>query len=42
MNGTVRLSAAALADLPADWARPAYDRGQPCGMVHLGTGAFHR
>ena len=42
MNGTVRLSAAALADLPADWARPAYDRGQPCGVVHLGTGAFHR
>jgi fructuronate reductase len=42
MNGTARLSAAALGDLPADWTRPAYDRGQPCGVVHLGTGAFHR
>ncbi len=42
MNQTARLSAAALADLPADWARPAYDRSQPCGVVHLGTGAFHR
>jgi fructuronate reductase len=42
MNQTMRLSAAALADLPADWARPAYDRSQPCGVVHLGTGAFHR
>ncbi len=21
---------------------PVYDRGQPCGVVHLGTGAFHR
>lgn len=42
MNGTKRLSAASLADLPAGWARPAYDRNQPCGVVHLGTGAFHR
>jgi fructuronate reductase len=42
MNQTARLSAAALADLPADWARPAYDRIQPCGVVHLGIGAFHR
>lgn len=42
MNQTARLAAAALADLPADWARPAYDRSQPCGVVHLGTGAFHR
>lgn len=42
MNGTARLAAAALAELPADWARPAYDRSQPCGVVHLGTGAFHR
>ncbi len=42
MNQTARLSAAALAELPADWARPAYDRCQPCGVVHLGTGAFHR
>lgn len=37
-----RLSDAALADLPAAWGRPIYDRGQPCGVVHLGTGAFHR
>ncbi|GIX18342.1 MAG: mannitol dehydrogenase [Erythrobacter sp.] len=42
MNQTARLTAAALADLPADWVRPAYDRSQPCGVVHLGTGAFHR
>lgn len=42
MNQTTRLSSAALADLPADWARPAYDRDQPCGVVHLGIGAFHR
>jgi fructuronate reductase len=42
MNQTARLTAATLADLPADWARPAYDRSQPCGVVHLGTGAFHR
>jgi fructuronate reductase len=42
MNQTARLSAAALANLPADWAQPAYDRSQPCGVVHLGTGAFHR
>lgn len=42
MNTTGRLSSAALAELPADWARPAFDRSQPCGVVHLGTGAFHR
>jgi fructuronate reductase len=38
-----RLSAAALARLPAMIARPAYDRGalRP-GIVHLGLGAFHR
>lgn len=42
MNATLRLSAAALGELPADWVRPAYDRDQPCGVVHLGTGAFHR
>ncbi|KPF65588.1 mannitol dehydrogenase family protein [Porphyrobacter sp. AAP60] len=42
MNHATRLSSAALADLPADWARPAYDRDQPCGVVHLGIGAFHR
>jgi fructuronate reductase len=38
-----RLSAATLADLPADVARPAYDRAQArTGVVHLGIGAFHR
>lgn len=37
-----RLSTATLAQLPADAALPAYDRNQPCGVVHLGTGAFHR
>ena len=37
-----RLSTAVLDQLPADVARPTYDRGQPCGVVHLGTGAFHR
>ncbi|HSJ78972.1 MAG TPA: mannitol dehydrogenase family protein, partial [Erythrobacter sp.] len=42
MNQTSRLSAPALPDLPADWARPSYDRSQPCGVVHLGIGAFHR
>jgi fructuronate reductase len=42
MIHTARLSVAALDDLPTDWARPAYDRSQPCGVMHLGTGAFHR
>lgn len=42
MRPASRLSEAALAGLPAAWARPAYDRTQPCGVVHLGTGAFHR
>ncbi|RZJ00115.1 MAG: mannitol dehydrogenase family protein, partial [Brevundimonas sp.] len=38
-----RLNDAALADLPGDVARPAYDRGQvKTGVVHLGIGAFHR
>lgn len=38
-----RLCDQALADLPADVARPAYDRGQVrTGVVHLGVGAFHR
>ena len=38
-----RLCHQALADLPADVARPAYDRGQVrTGVVHLGVGAFHR
>jgi fructuronate reductase len=42
MNPTTLLSSAALPDLPAEWARPGYDRSQPCGVVHLGFGAFHR
>ena len=38
-----RLSSATLATLPADVARPRYDRGAVrCGVVHLGIGAFHR
>ena len=39
----MRLSAAALAGLPASVARPEYDRtAQACGIVHFGIGAFHR
>ena len=37
-----RLASATLDRLPADARVPAYDRTQPCGVVHLGTGAFHR
>jgi fructuronate reductase len=38
-----RLDDAALAGLPADVARPAYDRAAvKTGVVHLGIGAFHR
>ena len=38
-----RLSAATLADLPVDVARPAYAREDVVsGVVHLGIGAFHR
>jgi fructuronate reductase len=38
-----RLSAAALARLPAAIARPAFDPAQlKSGIVHLGIGAFHR
>ena len=39
----MRLSTAALAALAPTIARPRYDRGavRP-GIVHLGTGAFHR
>ncbi|EQB34174.1 mannitol dehydrogenase family protein [Sphingobium ummariense] len=38
-----RLSAATLADLPADVLRPGYDRvAVKTGVVHLGIGAFHR
>jgi mannitol 2-dehydrogenase len=39
----VRLSAATLADLPADVAVPDYDRSAVrVGIVHLGVGGFHR
>jgi len=38
----VRLSAANAAALPADVARPAYDRSGAVGIVHFGIGAFHR
>lgn len=37
---TGRLSSTS--DLPAGIAVPAYDRGRPSGIVHLGTGAFHK
>jgi fructuronate reductase len=39
----MRLSAATLAQLPADVIHPAYTRAQvKAGVVHLGIGAFHR
>ncbi len=39
----MRLNAAALARLPAAVRRPSFDPGRlPCGIVHLGIGAFHR
>ncbi len=39
----MRLSAATCDRLPADVARPGYDRqAQRRGIVHLGVGAFHR
>lgn len=38
-----RLNPAALATLPPDVVRPAYDRaGTRIGIVHIGVGAFHR
>ncbi len=37
-----RLSASTLGQLPACTQAPAYDRAQAAGVVHLGTGAFHR
>ena len=38
-----RLTAALLPDLPANVARPSYDRGAvKSGIVHMGIGAFHR
>lgn len=43
MSGLPILSDNTLAGLPADVARPAYDRAQTRpGIVHLGLGAFHR
>ncbi|HQS68318.1 MAG: mannitol dehydrogenase [Novosphingobium sp. 17-62-8] len=39
----MRLSPEALASLPANVARPLYDRdAQAVGIVHFGIGAFHR
>ena len=38
----MRLSASTMAQLPTDVARPNYDRGQACGIVHFGIGAFTR
>jgi fructuronate reductase len=37
-----RLSSTTLNRVPRDVARPSYDRAQGAGVVHLGTGAFHR
>jgi len=37
-----RLSASSLNQLPEATVIPAYDREQSGGVVHLGTGAFHR
>ncbi|MEM6622068.1 MAG: mannitol dehydrogenase family protein [Pseudomonadota bacterium] len=39
----IRLSNATLLDLPAEIARPRYDRGSlTAGIVHIGLGNFHR
>lgn len=37
-----RLSSASFASLPASVATPAYDRSAASGIVHIGTGAFHK
>ncbi|WOI53476.1 mannitol dehydrogenase family protein [Parvularcula sp. LCG005] len=37
-----RLSTTTLSTLPDKVVRPAFDRTQAIGVVHLGTGAFHR
>jgi len=43
MSPRLRLSAANLSALPANVARPAYDRSAlSTGIVHLGIGSFHR
>src|SRR5271170_3886426 len=40
---SVKLSAAALARLPADVAAPKYERSDlRAGIVHIGVGNFHR
>lgn len=40
---SARLRNATLATLPAEVARPSYDRAAvKAGVVHLGIGAFHR
>jgi len=38
----VRLSASTLRQLPQSTAKPTYDRDRAVGVVHVGTGAFHR
>ncbi|MGA2998235.1 mannitol dehydrogenase family protein [Bradyrhizobium sp.] len=43
MSPRLRLSAANLSALPANLARPVYDRSAlRTGIVHLGVGSFHR
>jgi fructuronate reductase len=43
LSPRLRLSAANLSALPANVARPAYDRSDlSTGIVHLGIGSFHR
>ena len=43
MSPRQRLSTASLSAMPANVARPAYDRSAvSTGIVHLGIGAFHR
>lgn len=43
MTSTVRLGDATLDELPAEIARPGYDRDAvTIGVVHFGPGAFHR
>ena len=39
----LKLGTAALSKLPAEVARPNYDRSKvTVGIVHFGTGGFHR
>jgi fructuronate reductase len=37
-----RLSSVSLASLPASVGTPAYNRSRASGIVHIGTGAFHK